>query len=408
MTARHEPSGLRAARRARGWSQSEAARELVALARAHGAPVAGAASLKTLLSRWENGHAVPELQYRALLGELYGRTPAELGITGPSADPEADTAPARLRGALAAAAAVDTAALELWHAQLELAVRLDDELGVAGAAELVRVLVDALDHTLRHVIGDPARAAVAAVLAPAAALAGAQELDRGRPDQAWQRYDLARTAAGTAGHAPGIGVALAGQASVLVDVGEPAAAVALLEAVEPGVDGPARARLAGARAAALAATGDAAGTHRALGIALQSRSDPGTEPLLADPPAPAPAGQGTRIDAVAPGFAVELADVERWHGHALAVLGDAAAVAPLQRALAAPPRSVRHRAALHADLALALAPQHPEDAVRHARQARALAERIGSARTQALLAARGGATAPAMSAATIDRSEFER
>jgi transcriptional regulator with XRE-family HTH domain len=392
VTGRHGPGGLRAARTARGWSQSEAARELVALARAHGAAVAGAASLKTLLSRWENGHAVPEPQYRALLGELYARTPVELGIAGPPADEEATGARARLRAALAAAAAVDATGLGLWREQLDMAVRLDDELGAAGAGELVRALVERLDDTHRHVLGDPARAAVAAVLAPAAALAGAQELDRGHHDRAWRCYDRARTAAAGAGQADGVAAAVAGQAAVLVDVGEPAAAVTLLDAVEPGVDGAAHARLAGARAAALAATGDAAGTHRALGTALQARFDPGTAPPRRDPPAPAQAG---RVDAVAPGFTVELADVERWHGHALAVLGDAAAVAPLRRALAAPPRSVRHRAALHADLALALAAQHPEDAVRHARQARTLAERIGSARTQALLS-RGGATAPAM------------
>jgi hypothetical protein len=46
---------------------------------------------------------------------------------------------------------------------------------------------------------------------------------------------------------------------------------------------------------------------------------------------------------------------------------------------------VRHRAAVHADLALALAPEHPGDAAEHARAARELAERIGSARTQARL-----------------------
>ncbi|MHA6627641.1 helix-turn-helix domain-containing protein [Pseudonocardia sichuanensis] len=366
-------TGLQAARTARGWSQSEAARELVALARAHGAPVAAAASLKTLLSRWENGRAVPEPQYRDLLSELYGRTPAELGITVASADPTAEAAPARLRAALAAAAAVDTAALGLWREQLAIAVRLDDELGAAGAAALVAALVERLDETHRHVLGDPERAAVAAVLAPAAALAGAQELDRGHHDRAWQRYDRARTAAAGAGQADGIAAAVAGQADVLVDIGEPAAAVALLEAVEPSLDGVARARVAGARAAALAAMGDAPGTRRALDVATAQRV------------------RRAPTDTVEPPFAVELADVERWHGHALAVLGDAAAVAPLQHALAAPPRSVRHRAALHADLALALAARQPEDAALHARQARTLAERIGSVRTQSLLSSGSGA-----------------
>jgi transcriptional regulator with XRE-family HTH domain len=359
MTGRIGAGGLRAARAERGWSQSQAARELAALARSSGAPVAGAASLKTLLSRWENGHAVPEPQYRALLSELYGRTSAELGIAGPPADPEAAGAPARLRAALAAATAVDDAALGLWHEQLDVATRLDDELGSAGAGELVRALVERLDDTVRHAIHPSRRAAVAAVLARAAILAGAQELDRGRPDIAWQRYDLARTAAAEADLPDAAADAVAGQAVVLVDVGEASAARTLLDAAEPVLPRSARPRLAGARAGAAAALGDADGARRAIALA----------------------------DRAVPVVSVELVDVDRWHGHALAVLGDPAAAEPLRRALAASPRSVRHRAAVHADLAFTLAVEHPHDAAVHARTARELAERIGSARTAARLAA---------------------
>ena len=357
--------GLRAARAARGWSQSQAARELAALARSSGAPVAGAASLKTLLSRWENGHAVPEPQYRALLGELYGRTPAELGIAGPPADPEAAGASARFRAALAAAGAIDEAALDLWREQLHVATRLDDELGATGAGELVRALVERLDETVRHTIAPARRAAVAAVLAPAAILAGAQELDRCRPDLAWLRYHLARAAAIEAELPETTADAIAGQAGVLVDVGEAAAAVTLLDAAEPALPRATRSRLAGARADAAAALGDAAATRRAISAASAQRLP---------------------ADAVQPPVAIELADLDRWHGHALTVLGDPAAVRPLRRALAAPPRSVRHRAAVHADLALALAAEQPDDAAAHARAARELAERIGSARTEARLA----------------------
>jgi hypothetical protein len=328
--------------------------------------VAGAASLKTLLSRWENGHAVPEPQYRALLGELYGRTPAELGIAGPPADPEATGASARFRAALAAAGAIDEAALDLWREQLHVATRLDDELGATGAGELVRALVERLDETVRHTVAPARRAAVAAVLAPAAILAGAQELDRCRPDLAWLRYHLARAAAIEAELPAAAADAVAGQAGVLVDVGEAAAAVTLLDSAEPALPRATRSRLAGARADAAAALGDAAATRRAISAAASAEHLP--------------------ADAVQPPVAVELADLDRWHGHALTVLGDPAAARPLRRALAAPPRSVRHRAAVHADLALALAAEQPDDAAAHARAARELAERIGSARTEARLA----------------------
>lgn len=359
MTGRVGVGGLRAARAARGWSQSQAARELAALAGSSGAPVAGAASLKTLLSRWENGHAVPEPQYRALLGELYDRTPVELGIAGPPADPDAAGAPARLRAALAAAGAVDGAALDLWREQLDVATRLDDELGATGAGEVVWALVERLDHTVQHMIDPSRRTAVAAVLAAAAILAGTQELDRGRPDLAWHRYLRARTAAAEAGQPGLLADAYAGQAAVLVDAGEPAAAELLLQAAEAELPHPARALLAGARAAAAAALGDAAGARRAIAV----------------------------VDIAAATVPVELGDLHRWHGHALTVLHDPAAAEPLRRALAAAPRSVRHRAAVHADLALALAVEHPRDSADHARTARELAERIGSARTEARLAA---------------------
>jgi transcriptional regulator with XRE-family HTH domain len=70
---------LQAARRARGWSQVRAVSELVRLATWKEIHVASAASLKTQLSRWENGHVTPDY-YQALLCEIYKSTPGELGF----------------------------------------------------------------------------------------------------------------------------------------------------------------------------------------------------------------------------------------------------------------------------------------------------------------------------------------
>lgn len=371
MTGGVGPTGLRAARAARGLSQADAAGELAALGRATGTPVAAATSLKTLLSRWENGHALPEPHYRSLLAELYGRTPTDLGIAGPQEAEGTAPAPARLRAALAAAAAVNDTGVELWWEQLTVAGRLDDELGVAGAGELVRALVEQLDETLTHTLVTARRADVATVLAGAAALAGAQELDRGRPDQAWRRYDRARTAAREAGLSEA--VAVAGQAAVLVDVGEPGAAVELLDRAGPATSDPAQVRLDAARAVARAEAGDAAAARGAIAAAGRRL-------------------QRTPVDVVAPrgGPVVELADLHRWHGRTLVALGDTAAVEPLEQALAAAPRSARHRATVHADLALALAADRPTDAAEHARRARELALRIGSAQVSARLATLGG------------------
>ena len=70
---------LQAARRARGWSQARMVWELMKLAERKMTGVASAASLKTQLSRWENGHVTPDY-YQALLCELLGATPGELGF----------------------------------------------------------------------------------------------------------------------------------------------------------------------------------------------------------------------------------------------------------------------------------------------------------------------------------------
>ena len=71
---------LQAARRARGWSQVRAVSGLMDLARKKEIGVASAASLKTQLSRWENGQVTPDHYYQRLLCELYKSTPGELGF----------------------------------------------------------------------------------------------------------------------------------------------------------------------------------------------------------------------------------------------------------------------------------------------------------------------------------------
>src|SRR5580704_3440225 len=75
----HMTTPLQAARRARGWSQPRMVWELMRLAERKEVSVASAASLKTQLSRWENGHVTPDY-YQALLCELLKSTPGELGF----------------------------------------------------------------------------------------------------------------------------------------------------------------------------------------------------------------------------------------------------------------------------------------------------------------------------------------
>src|SRR4051794_11375840 len=73
-------SQLKVARKGRGWSQLRLLVELERLAASRGLPVPSRSSLKTEISRWENGHVTPREPYIGLLAEIYQATPPELGL----------------------------------------------------------------------------------------------------------------------------------------------------------------------------------------------------------------------------------------------------------------------------------------------------------------------------------------
>jgi transcriptional regulator with XRE-family HTH domain len=70
-------SRLATARAELGWSQARLISELECRSHAAGVSIMGRSSLKTALSRWENGHVVPDRHYRRLLKEIFGLTDAE-------------------------------------------------------------------------------------------------------------------------------------------------------------------------------------------------------------------------------------------------------------------------------------------------------------------------------------------
>ncbi len=336
--------------------------------------MASARSLRSQLSRWENGHAVPESTYRALLAELLAQPPGALGIAPPVVEPAAAAAD-RLRTALAAATAAARSGVDPWREQLGALRRLDDELGTEAAADLTGVLVERLERLLRHTVERRMRGALAEVLSAATALAGAHALDRGAPDEAWRRYDRARATATVAENPQALAAATSGLVEVLVEIGEPEAALTLLDETEldvPDTD-PAAVRLAAATATAAAAAG-----RPSVALAALARVAAGT-------PAPAQDPQAPVVDRVHPiDPPIELADLHRWRARTHALLGGAA-TDDLRQALAAAPHTVRHRAEVLADLATALAHIAPEEAGVRAREARGLALRIGAPRITARL-----------------------
>ena len=86
-------SRLREARIAAGWSQAQLIDELVCRANAYRIKIASRASLKTLISRWENGHATPDPPYRSLLQVVFSTDSSALGFSSDDLLTSALTAP---------------------------------------------------------------------------------------------------------------------------------------------------------------------------------------------------------------------------------------------------------------------------------------------------------------------------
>src|SRR5690349_14722387 len=102
--SRQPKTRLQAVRLALGYSQDETIRRLVRRAAQRGQGVASVTSLRTMLSRWENGHdEVTEPYYQSLFRDIYGRTNDELGFP---AEPD-DESIRELRDRLLTARSVD-------------------------------------------------------------------------------------------------------------------------------------------------------------------------------------------------------------------------------------------------------------------------------------------------------------
>lgn len=355
---------LQAARRQReNYTQQQAVRDLLALARARNIPVMSEAALKVKISRWENGHEQVSEPYRRLFRELYGRTNAELGFPPEEIDEDAE----QLRDRLAHARSVDAETVALFRQQVEGARRLDRKHGSVAVLDQLRSQSDQLGELLGYSTLLGHREELAAVLADASALAGWEALDRNALGSAWQHHETAKAAAREAGAPHLLAYATAQQAIVLLDLGETATAVEQLAAARDVARSTAgqllRAWLAAAHGEALAATGDRDGALRAFDEA---------DALLPSDPA----------DPALPFLFLAGAHLDRWRGHALARLGEPDAIDQLTDALPRLPADfTRARAGMLVDLAYAHAAHGDRDiALDYSRQARRLASQIKSDR----------------------------
>jgi transcriptional regulator with XRE-family HTH domain len=206
-------STLAMAREERGWSQARLVAELEHRARAAGMAVMSRSSLKTALSRWENGHVVPDRHYRRLLADIFGLTNAELGIADAGAGDRrlaashapdtasfegmsSETASADLRRHIEQLLDVD-AGTRVTGLEERVSLQAQDCVRVAPPAMLQRLLSDFKDvqALLQQAVTPSLRPRLYEVAANLSVLVGDELMVLGRPadSQAW--YTTAKAAA---------------------------------------------------------------------------------------------------------------------------------------------------------------------------------------------------------------------
>lgn len=358
-------TSLQAVRRQLDYTGAQVIDLLARRADALNLPIANKASLKTKLSRWENGKEQPSQIYRRLFREVYGRTNAELGFPD---EPEEDPEAAELRSRLAMARSVDLETVVVFRHQVDHARHIDRRFGALTQLDTLRTQIDQVQQLLAYRAG-PQRPALARALVEASTLAGWQALDRAALGQAWTHYERAKTAARETESPALLAHATAEQAFVLIDLDETTAAVDQLAYARTITNGGTTpllgAWLAAAHGETLAAVGHADHARRAF--------DTASGLLPADP-----------IDPALPFLFLADSHLARWRGNALARVGAPDAIDQLTDALDRLPADfVRARTGLLVDLAYAHAAAGDRDAaLTYAQQARRLAAQIKSDRQQ--------------------------
>lgn len=364
-------AALREARVRCGYSQAHAAEMFVRTAKASRLPMQpDVHGLRGTISRWENGHQIPDEMARRVLRIMYSATDAELGFPSPAPL----TMPAggqehELAARLASSSKLDAAMIAVLAAEVEGLRRQDRTFGAALLSERMGALVEQLVQLMDYSLTPDTSVGLAAVLADAATLAGWQAVDTGNTVRAWGHFTTATNAARLAGSNTLLAHALGERAYAILQTGDATTARATvthaltLDTLPPRVQAWLHAASA-EFAAADNARDDAlrAFDHAATVLPAQGSSDEDSPFILLD--------------------STHLA---RWRGSALARLADPDALQHLTAALNAPQdgHTVRGMAGLHADLASAHATlRDREQALHYLREAERLARQIGSQRLQ--------------------------
>jgi transcriptional regulator with XRE-family HTH domain len=346
-----------------GWSQERVIRELRKRARLSGEDLGSAASLKTQVSRHENGQVEPGPEWRRLYRLVYGCTDVELGFgVAEETDPREE-----LAARLAAAQGLSASDVRIMRQQVDQIRTLDRQLGAPAVLEQLRALMTTMREFLACSLRPGVREGLAAALADAAALAGWQALDVGSISKAWDHFETAKVAARESLSPALLAHAMGEQAFALLDLGEGAEAVDLVRAARALVDhgGPRllTAWLHAAEAEAHSVSGNDMDCRQALDAAAVALPADMADPAL-------------------PFIFLSESHLARWRGNCLARLGDASGIEDSLAALTGMDASfTRAEAGLRCDLAQAMTIRGElDEALIHARLARQLAIRVGSVR----------------------------
>ncbi|SDM36096.1 hypothetical protein SAMN04488074_12096 [Lentzea albidocapillata subsp. violacea] len=278
-----------------------------------------------------------------------------------------------LRARIAAGRTLDAETVSLLRRKLDITRIIDRRLGASALLGELRGQISQIERVLCDVLNQPVRSDLAEVLVDASALAGWQSLDQGLVDDSWDHYNTARMAAREADSCALEAYACAGQAVVLLDIGETRLAVELTDYARTIAKGRVPkllySWLTAGYGEACAADGEKQSCMRAFDEALHSM------PATVD-------------TSDTPYLVFDSTHLARWRGNALARLGAREAIDVLTDVLRRlDPTFARAETALRVDLVQVLTINgEKEEAAAHAERARLLAQQIGSARQRKRLA----------------------
>src|SRR4051794_8441756 len=261
---------LQAARRAEGWPQARLMMLMKAMAPQADLRLPSEASLKTELSRWENGHKTPEACYRKLFRIIYGLTDEELGFPTDSAS---------LVPCLALPV-FSHPVVDYYARMFRDHIRADSQMGPRYVLPVVEQQVKTLVPLVRELRGEDRRSAVDLVCRYEEFLGWLYQ-DSGQPELAVAWTSRAHDLGLELSDPRTTSYLLMRRSNIATDAGDPAQALALAEAAlreHAGVNGSTKAVILRQKANACAALGDERGCASAIDAAFEALALPDESP----------------------------------------------------------------------------------------------------------------------------------